>query len=108
MANGTDRKSSAKVYVKAPGASSYTSYSYSNAKNYVFNKEGKYSVYYVVTNKNKTSASTKSSVITVTVKAKNTSTEESTTTEQPGSSEESSTNENSSSETESSEVSSAQ
>jgi hypothetical protein len=108
MANGTDRKSSAKVYVKAPGAGSYTSYSYNNAKNYVFNKEGKYSVYYVVTNKNKTSASTKSSVITVTVKAKNTSTEESTTTEQPGSSEEPSTSENSSSETESSEVSSVQ
>lgn len=74
MVNGTNRKSSAKVYIKAPGSSTYKAYSYANAKTYVFSKTGKYSVYYIVTNKNKTSVKTKSKVVTVNVIDKTTAT----------------------------------
>lgn len=67
MANGTDRKSSVKVFIKAPGSSKYAEYTYAKAKTYTFNKNGTYSIYYVATNKNKTSAKTKSKVVAVSV-----------------------------------------
>jgi hypothetical protein len=83
MANGTDRKSSATVYIKAPGAKKYTAYTYSNAKKYVFKKAGTYSVYYVVTNKNKTSVKTESKKVTVKVSTPATTTAKPATTEEP-------------------------
>lgn len=69
MKDGTNRKTAAKVYIKKPGSSSYSSaLSYTKAKSYVFSKTGTYKVKYVVTNKNKTSVKT-SKTVTVKVKA---------------------------------------
>lgn len=45
------RTSAIKVYIKAPGEENYHLYSYSSAKDYVFSREGIYSVKYVVKNK---------------------------------------------------------
>jgi PKD repeat protein len=87
MANGTDRKSSATVYIKAPGAKKYTAYTYSNAKKYAFKKAGTYSVYYVVTNKNKTSVKTESKKVTVKVSTPATTTAKPATTEEPATTE---------------------
>lgn len=79
MANGTNRKSSAKVYIKAPGSKKYVAYTYANAKTYKFNKKGNYSIYYVATNKNKTSVTKQSKTVVVTVVDKSATTTSTTT-----------------------------
>lgn len=57
-----------RVLIKAPGQSAYKEYSYSQAKDYKFSKEGKYKVKYVV--KNKYSPYKEASkIITITSKA---------------------------------------
>lgn len=70
MVDGTDRKSSSSVYVKAPGASKFVKMTFADAKKYVFDQKGDYEIYYVATNKNKTSVTGKSSTVTVTVAEK--------------------------------------
>lgn len=65
--SGAFRTSAMSVYIKEPGAKSYTKYTYSKAKTYKFDKTGTYQIQYRVTNKYKTSVTAKKN-ITVTVK----------------------------------------
>ena len=66
MASGKSVTSSMSVKIKAPGASSYTTYSYAKAKAYKFTKAGTYYVQYVAKNVNKPNrAATKTVKITV-------------------------------------------
>ena len=66
MVSGKNVTSSMSVKIKAPGASSYTTYSYANAKKYKFTKTGKYSVQYIAKNVNKPYRSaTKTVTITI-------------------------------------------
>lgn len=48
-----DRTKAMRVLIKAPGKSRYKEYTYEQAQNYRFSREGKYSVKYVVQNKYK-------------------------------------------------------
>ena len=67
MRSGKNVTSAMSVKIKAPGANSYTTYSYSKAKSYKFSKAGKYTVQYVAKNVNKPyRAATKTVTITVT------------------------------------------
>lgn len=66
MRSGTSRTSAVTVKIKAPGAKNYVTYSYAKAKAYKFTKSGKYSVQYIVKNKNKPYRSAKKTV-TITV-----------------------------------------
>ena len=66
MKSGKSVTSSMSVKIKAPGASSYTTYSYAKAKAYKFTKAGTYCVQYVAKNVNKPNrAATKTVKITV-------------------------------------------
>ncbi len=66
MKSGKSVTSSMSVKIKAPGASSYTTYSYVKAKAYKFTKAGTYYVQYVAKNVNKPNrAATKTVKITV-------------------------------------------
>ena len=66
MKSGKSVTSSMSVKIKAPGASSYTTYSYAKAKAYKFTKAGTYYVQYVAKNVNKPNrAATKTVKITV-------------------------------------------
>ena len=66
MASGKSVTSSMSVKIKAPGAGSYTTYSYAKAKAYKFTKAGTYYVQYVAKNVNKPNrAATKNVKITV-------------------------------------------
>lgn len=68
--SGVSRTSAMSVYIKAPGASKSTKYTYSKAKAYKFNKVGTYYIRYQATNKYKTSVKAKKT-IRVTVKYAN-------------------------------------
>ena len=66
MKSGKSVTSSMSVKIKAPGAGSYTTYSYAKAKAYKFTKAGTYYVQYVAKNVNKPNrAATKTVKITV-------------------------------------------
>ena len=66
MKSGKSVTSSMSVKIKAPDASSYTTYSYAKAKAYKFTKAGTYYVQYVAKNVNKPNrAATKTVKITV-------------------------------------------
>lgn len=67
MRSGTNRTTALSVKIKAPGATTYTTYTYAKAKAYKFNKPGKYAVQYTVKNTNKPyRPATKNITITVT------------------------------------------
>lgn len=68
--SGVSRTSAMSVYIKAPGASKSTKYTYSKAKAYKFNKVGTYYIRYQATNKYKTSVKAKKT-IRITVKYAN-------------------------------------